>query len=587
MATVEQHRCQAKWARHAINVIERRMQINDDGLGAMLNNIMAKSMMEEMDVVEVYSPPRVVAMAKRMGLRAGWSLDLTTTDENGDAWDSNKVAMRNKAARKLIQDKPRLLIGSPTCTPFSQMNNINYTKMSREEVEQRLDHGRVHLEFCARLYEIQWREGRHLLHEHPQTASSWQERCIEKLMTKNGVQRVDGDQCMHGLKPWDGDKWGPARKRIGFMTNSPCIAAALTKRCPNTKSNVVHRHVRLESGRTKVAQIYPPELCQAICRGFKEQLEANRNGRFMLAELGDERIGDGRGMKAVAEKIKKHIPIADEDNDEEMMIAWDDVSGVALEPKAVIVARAEEIEYVRKMNVYTKVPIKECVMKTGKQPISTRWIDVNKGDAQNPNYRSRLFAREINTHKRDDLFAATPPLEALKVILSMTACCNKGEVVMINDISRALFHAKAKREVFVQIPQEDLQPNEREVCGRLNYSMYGTRDAAQNWFEEYTQGLLDVGFQQGKATPCVFYCEEKGIRTYVHGDDYVSIGIAKSLAWMKQQLEARYQVKTQTLGPEEGQCKEIKIINRIVRWCSSEGFIYEADLRHAELTIEN
>ena len=169
------------------------------------------------------------------------------------------------------------------------------------------------------------------------------------------------------------------------------------KRCHNTKANAMHKHVRLESGRAKVAQIYPPELCQAICRGFKEQLEADRNGRFMSAELGGEKIGDGCGMKAEAEKIKKHLPIADEDNDVEMMIAWDDESGAVLEPKVAMAARKEEIEYVRKMDLYTKVPIKECVMKTGKQPISTSWIDVNKGDAQNPNYRSRLVAREINT----------------------------------------------------------------------------------------------------------------------------------------------------------------------------------------------
>ena len=116
--------------------------------------------------------------------------------------------------------------------------------------------------------------------------------------------------------------------------------------------------------------------------------------------------------------------------------------------------------------------------------------------------------------------------------------------------------------------------------------MYGTRDAAQNWFEEYSQGLLGVGFQQGKATPYVFYHEERGTRPYVHGDDYVSIGIAKNLEWMKQQLEARYQVKTQTLGPDEGQSKEVKIFNRIVTWCSSEGFIYEEDPRHIELIIE-
>ena len=113
---------------------------------------------KEIDVAETYGPPRVVTMAEQMGLRANWNLDLTARDENGDAWDCNKASMRNKAARKLIQDKPRLLIGSPICTPFNQMNNINHPKMPKEEdVEQRLDHGRMHLEFCAKLYDIQRR----------------------------------------------------------------------------------------------------------------------------------------------------------------------------------------------------------------------------------------------------------------------------------------------------------------------------------------------------------------------------------------------------------------------------------------------
>lgn len=140
------------------------------------------------------------------------------------------------------------------------MNNINHIKMTKEEVEQRLDYGRVHFEFCAKLYEIQWREGRYILHEHPQGVSSWQERCIEKLVMKDGVQRVVGDQCMYGLKSWSGEKWGPARNSTGFMTNSQCIAAALKERCPNTKYNIVHEHVRFVSGVARVAQIYPPRV---------------------------------------------------------------------------------------------------------------------------------------------------------------------------------------------------------------------------------------------------------------------------------------------------------------------------------------
>ena len=51
---------------------------------------------------------------------------------------------------------------------------------------------------------------------------------------------------------------------------------------------------------------------------------------------------------------------------------------------------------------------------SGKQPIGVRWIDINKGDEVNPEYRSRLVAQEIKRDHSLELFAATPPLEALK-----------------------------------------------------------------------------------------------------------------------------------------------------------------------------
>ena len=126
-----------------------------------------------------------------------------------------------------------------------------------------------------------------------------------------------------------------------------------------------------------------------------------------------------------------------------MEIAWDDGPGVALDPTAAEAARAEEITYVRKMNLYTDVPVEECLRKIGRQPIGIRWIDISNGDVNDPKYRSILVAREVDIHKMDDLFAATTRHEALKIILSMAACCNTGEVTMINDISRAIFHAKA------------------------------------------------------------------------------------------------------------------------------------------------
>ena len=55
-------------------------------------------------------------------------------------------------------------------------------------------------------------------------------------------------------------------------------------------------------------------------------------------------------------------------NEEELVQAWDDVSGSQLGPEMVRKARQEEFEAFRKHQVYEKVPISECMQRTGKKP---------------------------------------------------------------------------------------------------------------------------------------------------------------------------------------------------------------------------
>ena len=210
--------------RKAIANAQERIQKTKDELskrtgecvGNQLNNTMLGMMVRQMQVSEVYSPPKVVEMANKMGLRGGWSLDLTTQDENGRPWGFNNSTMRNKAIRKLSIDQPLVLIGSLMCIEYSAINRLNHCKMSKEEVETRMAYARKHLEFCVKFYEIQWRNGRYFLHEHPAEAGSWAEPMMRKLMSRSGVQRVVGDECQYGLKSKDESGEAPARKRIGF-----------------------------------------------------------------------------------------------------------------------------------------------------------------------------------------------------------------------------------------------------------------------------------------------------------------------------------------------------------------------------------
>ena len=215
----------------------------------------------------------------------------------------------------------------------------------------------------------------------------------------------------------------------------------------------------------------------------------------------------------------------------------DDMSGQMLKKDLVIAARKEEMAKYFMHNAYNKVPVADAWNVTGKAPIGCRWIDINKGDDENPEYRSRLVAKEINRSPSDEMFAATPPLEAKKMLFSMAMTdfsqgratrSNGTQKLLFIDVRRAYFYAPARRSVYVNLPDEDSKPG---YCARLNVSMYGTRDAASNWEDKYASHLIKCGFVQGKSSPCVFFHAEKGISVVVHGDDFTFLGNDVALDW--------------------------------------------------------
>ena len=104
--------------RNAIHTIKQKMGRYKNNISNQLDQTMMHMMVAAMDVAEVYSPPRMANMASNMGLRAGWSLDLNTKDTDGKALGFNAPEMRNRAARRVLEDKPMLLISNPMCTTY-------------------------------------------------------------------------------------------------------------------------------------------------------------------------------------------------------------------------------------------------------------------------------------------------------------------------------------------------------------------------------------------------------------------------------------------------------------------------------------
>jgi len=209
---------------------------------------------------------------------------------------------------------------------------------------------------------------------------------------------------------------------------------------------------------------------------------------------------------------------------------YDEYTGDLLAAGLVAVAREEEVSVMEEWQVWEEVPVAECFKATGKRPLGGRWVDCNKGDQQKPDVRSRWVAKDIARYKSDEFFAATPPLEAMRLIVSEAA--SQGEKqgselkVMLLDAKKAHLHAMAGRNIFVDLPPERARPG---YCCRLLRSLYGTRDAPRLWEEFAAECLTSIGFQRGKACAVCFRHPQRQLNCLMHGDDFLLAGRACDL----------------------------------------------------------
>ena len=163
------------------------------------------------------------------------------------------------------QEMPDEIYLSPSCGPWSRMQNISATSEQRKEVLRGLRewHHRTHLQFCKRVYLKQLHSGRHGHIEQPTSALSWDTAALHSLPG----YRARHHQCQYGAMCMDVDgAWKPARKDTTILTTKRSIAETMNRLCSGD-----HEHCRLEgymkghgTHRTSFMEEYQPAFASTL-----------------------------------------------------------------------------------------------------------------------------------------------------------------------------------------------------------------------------------------------------------------------------------------------------------------------------------
>ena len=191
-----------------------------------------------------------------------------------EGWDFTKVKHRAAFIKLLIAEEPDAVLISPMCKLWSNLQELTIASHPEYEYKleqmRQLDHDEI-LMFTATVYEIQRRNGRLGLCEHPERSRAWKTEAFQRMKGYD----VPVDQCCYGLKLVnDWNEMLPVKKPTTFRVTGPLIRDKLMRRCDGS-----HRHTPLEGSipgvglRSKLAENYPHALAVQIVKSILYQLE--------------------------------------------------------------------------------------------------------------------------------------------------------------------------------------------------------------------------------------------------------------------------------------------------------------------------
>ena len=165
---------------------------------------------------------------------------------------------------------------------------------------------------------------------------------------------------------------GPARKATGFMTNDEYIAKAVDRRCFGG-----HDHIQLLNDRAKVFEKYPQRFVAVKLRALRQSMRVAGCGEAQ-GLMGRDRqltIAAVEAGPTLEEPELLSLP----DSTDSAQEFRDRSTRLPLNPDMVKRARELETQYMHELNVLEDSDRDTCIAETGRPPIPTYWVDIDKG----------------------------------------------------------------------------------------------------------------------------------------------------------------------------------------------------------------
>ena len=177
--------------------------------------------------------------------------------------------------------------------------------------------------------------------------------------------------------------------------------------------------------------------------------------------------------------------------------------------------------------------------------VSSKWVLAAKHTAEGAleRLKARLVARGFSQRYGIDYqetFAPTVRHDTLRAFLAIVALQDMECHVV--DVNNAFTESFLKEKIYMK-PPPGVEVKPGHVFQILR-SLYGLKQAARDWNQKCTKALLDMGFTQSKADPCLFQHLERDIILIVYVDDIpLASKSLKQVEWFKTEFAKQFKIK--------------------------------------------
>ena len=202
-------------------------------------------------------------------------------------------------------------------------------------------------------------------------------------------------------------------------------------------------------------------------------------------------------------------------------------------------AMKTEIQSIKQAETWTlKKP--DVPVKT----VKNRWVFTKKCNnlGQIIRHKARLVAKGYTQRFGFDYNETFAPVVKFKSIRLLAALSAKLRLSAFqDDVPTAFLKGHLKETVWMEQPEGFESDNPDELC-LLQKTLYGLKQSPREWFQVIHQYMINQGFTQSLADPCIYHNKEKNLFVGIYVDDIITVGKLEQAKEFRKNIRSHFNI---------------------------------------------